>query len=107
LSGGSQQAVSMLGFALARAGRAAEARALLDELLLRAQKTYLPPTSIAAIYCGLGDNERALDWLERGYAAHDVRMTFLLVDRRWDALRADPRFATILRKMRLARGRPG
>lgn len=107
LSGGSQQAVSMLGFALARAGRATEAQAVLDDLLRRAQKAYLSPTSIATIYCGLGDNERALDWLERGYAAHDVRMTFLQVDRRWDALRADPRFAAILRKMRLAPGSPG
>lgn len=104
LSGGSQQAVSMLGFALARAGRAAEARALLDDLLQRAQKAYLPPTSIATVYCGLGENARALDWLERGYAAHDVRMTFLQVDRRWDGLRPDPRFAAIVRKMRLARG---
>jgi serine/threonine-protein kinase len=101
LSGGSQQAVSMLGFALARAGRKAEARSLLDELLRRAQKEYLPPTGIATIYCGLGDKEQALRWLERGYAAHDVRMTFLQVDRRWDTLRDDPRFAALLRKMHL------
>lgn len=103
LSGGSQQAVSMLGFALARAGRTAQAQAVLDDLLQRAQQAYLPPTSIATIYCGLGDNAHALDWLERGYAAHDVRMTFLRVDRRWDALRADPRFVALLRKMHLAR----
>ncbi|MEP7184880.1 MAG: tetratricopeptide repeat protein [Rhodanobacter sp.] len=100
-SGGSQQAVSMLGFALARAGRKQEAQALLDSLLLRSRQQYLPPTSIATIYCGLGDHDQALSWLERGYAAHDVRMTFLKVDHRWDALRGDPRFAAIVHKLRL------
>ena len=101
LSGGSQQATSMLGFALARDGRRKEAQVLLDSLLERAQRGYIPPTSIATIYCGLGDNDQALGWLERGYDARDVRMTFLKVDRRWDALRADPRFVAIARKMGL------
>lgn len=101
LSGGSQQAVSMLGFALARANRKPEAQRLLDSLLQRAQQQYLPATSIATIYCGLGENDRALDWLERGHAAHDVRMTFLKVDHRWDTLRSDPRFVTLMQEMRL------
>ncbi len=103
LSGGSQQAVSMLGFALARTGRKAEAQAVLDKLLQRAQKEYVPPTSIATIYCGMDQNEQALHWLERGYAVHDVRMTFLKVDRRWDPLRGDARFAAIERRIGLPR----
>ncbi len=101
LSGGSQQAVSMLGFALARAGREREARALLTSLLQRAQREYLPPTSIASIYCGLGDTGQALTWLERGYAARDVRMSFLKVDSRWDALRGEPRFVALMHAMKL------
>jgi serine/threonine-protein kinase len=101
LSGGSQQAVAMLGFALARANRKPEAQSMLDTLLMRSQQQYLPATSVATIYCGLGENGRAIDWLERGLAAHDVRMTFLKVDRRWDTLRGDPRFVAIVRKMRL------
>lgn len=101
LSGGSQQAVAMLGFALARAGRKPEAQAMLTSLLARSQHEYLPATSIATIYCGLGDKDHALEWLERGYAARDVRMTFLRVDHRWDSLRSDPRFVSLMRKMRL------
>lgn len=101
LSGGSQQAVSMLGFALARAGRKPEAQAMLMSLLARSKHEYLPATSIATIYSGLGDNDHALEWLERGYAARDVRMTFLRVDHRWDSLRSDPRFVSLMGKMRL------
>lgn len=101
LSGGSQQAVAMLGFALAHAGQKPQAQKLLASLLARSQHEYLPATSIATIYCGLGDNDQALDWLARGYAAHDVRMTFLRVDHRWDSLRGDPRFAALMQRMRL------
>jgi tetratricopeptide (TPR) repeat protein len=101
LSGGNQQAASMLGFALARAGDAAHAQTLLDSLLERAKHEYIPPTSIATLYCGLGDRKQALDWLERGLGARDVRMTFLKVDRRWDELRADPRFVAIAQTMHL------
>lgn len=101
LSGGSQQAVSMLGFALARAGRTAEAQALLDSLIERAGRGYIPPTSIATIYCGLGNHERALEWLERGFDARDVRMTFLRVDQRWDALRNEPGFVSLMNRMNL------
>lgn len=101
LSGGNQQAASMLGFALAKAGKKPEAQALLQSLLARSQHEYLPATSIATIYCGLGDNDEAIAWLERGYAARDVRMTFLRVDRRWDSLRDDPRFAALMHKLHL------
>jgi len=101
LSGGSQQAVAMLGFALARAGRTAEARTLLTTLLARSQHEYLPATAIATIYAGLGDNDQAIAWLARGYASRDVRMTFLAVDHRWDSLRGDPRFVALMRKMHL------
>lgn len=101
LSGGNQQAASMLGFALAKAGRKSEAQTLLASLLARSQREYLPATSIATIYCGLGDDDEAIAWLERGYAARDVRMTFLRVDRRWDSLRGDPRFDALMHKLHL------
>jgi tetratricopeptide (TPR) repeat protein len=101
LSRGNQQALSMLGFALARANRTAQAQTVLYSALQRSRQHYVPATSIATIYCGLGDKDQALAWLERAYAAHDVRMTFLKVDRRWDALRSDPRFITLMQKMRL------
>lgn len=101
LSHGNQQAISMLGFALARSDRKPEAQTLLASLLARSQHEYLPASSIATIYCGLGDNDAAIAWLERGYAARDVRMTFLRVDHRWDSLRGDPRFANLMQKLHL------
>lgn len=100
-SDGSLQAVSMLGYALARSGKTTVARAMVVELQLRAQKQYVPATSIATIYSGLGETDRAIEWLQRAYDQRDVRMSFLKVDRRWDILRTDPRFVAIARRMRL------
>jgi DNA-binding winged helix-turn-helix (wHTH) protein/TolB-like protein/Tfp pilus assembly protein PilF len=94
-SGGSLQVMPILAIALARAGREAEARTILEDLLERAQSGYVPPTSIAKIQIVLGDKEQALAWLERGYEARDVRMCFLKLDQSWDSLRADPRFIAI------------
>jgi serine/threonine-protein kinase len=94
-SGGSLQAVSMLGFAQARSGNAQAARALVAEIEARSAQRYVPATSIATIYAGLGETETALEWLQRAYDQRDVRLSFLKVDRRWDALRNDPRFGAI------------
>ena len=74
---------------------------VLGELEARAKKQYVPATSIATIYSGLGDTEQAVAWLQRAYEQRDVRMSFLKVDRRWDALRTDARFAAIAKAMDL------
>lgn len=100
-SGGSLQAVSMLGSAQAQSGNASEARAVLDRLETLASKRYVPATAVATVHAGLGDFEATLTWLERAYAQRDVRMTFLKVDRRWDGLRNQPRFAALMHRMKL------
>jgi hypothetical protein len=43
-----------------------------------------------------------LDWLERAHQARDLRMTFLRVDWRWQRLRTQPRFISLLQQMKLA-----
>ncbi len=46
----------------------------------------MPPTHIALAYNGLGDTETALQWLEKAFAEHDPKMTFLKVDPKWNNL---------------------
>jgi DNA-binding winged helix-turn-helix (wHTH) protein/TolB-like protein/Tfp pilus assembly protein PilF len=89
-SGGSTQAVSMLGFALAKSGNIPGAQALLDELVTQSEYRYVPATSMATIYVALGDKENAIAWLIKAQQQRDVRMAFFKVDHRWDSLRADP-----------------
>jgi TolB-like protein/Tfp pilus assembly protein PilF len=55
--------------------------------------------SIAALYAETGEDEKALDLLERAYAQHDSSLLELKVDPRIDNLRSSPRFQALLRRM--------
>jgi len=91
--------MGFLGYALAKSGKQAEARALLAELLKASSERYVSLYNIALIYNGLGDRDQALAWLERAYQQRDQRMTFLKVEPKWNNLRSDPRFQDLLRRV--------
>jgi hypothetical protein len=55
---------------------------------------------IAAIYAGLGDKNKAFEFLEKAYQERDSDLPyFLRSDLRVDNLRSDPRFEDLLRRM--------
>jgi DNA-binding winged helix-turn-helix (wHTH) protein/TolB-like protein/Tfp pilus assembly protein PilF len=86
-------------YALARWGETDEARAVLGELLNLSQRHYVPPYGLAVAYNGLGEKDKALDYLEKGLAEKDLRMVFLKVEPFWDNLRREPRFIALMRQM--------
>ena len=98
LSGGNSKALSMRGYVLAKAGRASEARVVLEELMKRGEEGYVPPYALALVYAGLGDRQSAFDALEAALAAHDVHLVFLTVDPKWDDYRREPRFKQLLER---------
>ena len=55
--------------------------------------------SIATLYATSGENNRAMDLLERAYTQRDGSLLELKVDPRLDGLRPSPRFQALLRKM--------
>jgi hypothetical protein len=57
------------------------------------------PFNEALVYLGLGDKERALDNLERAYAANSEFMVYLGQDPLYDALRSEARFTALLRRL--------
>lgn len=87
------------GFALARSGDRAGAQANLDKLLKLSTERFVPGTHIALIYVGLGEREKALEWLEKGFEQRDPKMTFLKVEPKWADLRSEPRFIELMKKM--------
>ena len=68
--GAFQQAGDMedLGYAYALAGNRAQTTRIVDQLSKTATKTYVPPTSFALLYLGLGQNDEVFKWLEKAYA---------------------------------------
>ena len=56
---------------------------------------------IAWVYAGLGDEDKALAWIERGINERNPQIEFLKVMPMWDNLRSDPRFAAMLKRIGL------
>lgn len=88
------------GYVYALWGKRDDALAVLNRLAH--SKEYVSPVGLAVLHAALGDKEAAFRWLERAYAGHDSQLQHLKVDPRCDSLRSDPRFADLLRRMRLA-----
>jgi len=91
-----------LGYAYAVAGRRAEAQQVLDKLNELSKQKYVPAVSMARIYVGLGEKDKAFEWLEKAYLDGSIGGgTGIAVDPIFDPLRSDPRFKDILRRMNL------
>jgi len=90
-----------LGYAYAIAGNRDGALQLLNVALERANRGDFPAFAIAQIYIGLGERDRAFEWLRKAVDERDVYLS-LKVDPIYDPLRADPRFKDLLRRVKLA-----
>ena len=89
------------GCVLAASGDRAKAEQVLRDLEVMAKKTYVTPAARMVIYLGLGEKEKALDWLEICYAERDGVCCWLKVDPVYDSLRKEPRFQAVLKKVGL------
>jgi eukaryotic-like serine/threonine-protein kinase len=88
-----------LAHALASNGDVAEARELLDELLVEARQGYVSAYDIALVHAGLGDNDRAFEWIAKAIAERSSFVVHLTWDARLDPLRADRRFTELVERL--------
>jgi DNA-binding winged helix-turn-helix (wHTH) protein/TolB-like protein/Tfp pilus assembly protein PilF len=88
-------------YALAKSGKAMDARDALEDLLKSSTKEYVSPYNIALIYNALGMLENSLTWLEKAYEQRDPKMTSLKVEPKWNNLRNEPRFIELIKRMNL------
>ena len=56
---------------------------------------------MAMVYVALGDNDTALNWLEKSSENHEESLCSIKVDTKWSPLRSDPRFIALLKKIGL------
>jgi len=94
--------LAVLGHAYASAGRKRDAHRILEKLLKRSEEKYVPSYWIGLIYTGLDDKDRAFLWFERAFRERSSWLAWMMVEPRFDRLRSDPRFASLLRRMKLA-----
>jgi tetratricopeptide (TPR) repeat protein len=75
-------------------------RRRIEHLLSTSPRGSEPATSLAKLYAAAGDKDAALHWLERAVEQHDVWL-YLKADPAFDNIRTDPRFQSLIRRMRL------
>jgi serine/threonine-protein kinase len=93
---------AQLGQAYAMTGKTANAQEVLRQLEQLSQERYVSPYHMAYVYTGLGEADRAMDFLERAFEeragyVHGIKGSFLFT-----TLHSHPRFQALLRKMNLA-----
>jgi serine/threonine-protein kinase len=93
------EAVGKEGYA--QIERIAVRRLELRTLQRRAQRAYASPIDFARAYAQLSEPDRAFDYLDQARGERSPGLVFLNVDRAWDSIRADPRFAAMVRQIGL------
>ncbi len=93
--------VGSLGYAWAVSGDRGKAEQILRELEELAKQRYVSPANRASVYLGLGENEKALDWLEKAYEDRDPIFWWIDGDQLYDSVRNEPRFQALLKKVGL------
>ena len=93
--------LAQLGQAYGLSGRLDDARKVRRQLEEESQRRYVSPYHMAYVYTGLGEPDRAMDYLERAFheragSVYGIRGSFLFT-----TLHSHPRFIALLRKMNL------
>jgi eukaryotic-like serine/threonine-protein kinase len=101
LSGGSPLMRAALAHTCGEAGRTKDALQMLDDLVKLAKDKYVAPHFFAGIHLGLGDDRRAIEYLEKSREERSHWPIYLHIDPSMDALRDKPRFQDLLRRMSL------
>ena len=101
LSGRSNAALAQMGFALGKLGRSEEAKAILKELETKFEAKTADARDIADVYTGLGEKDKAFEWLEKGFRYRSFNIAGLTLDPLLDPLSDDPRWGDMLRRVGL------
>ena len=90
-----------LAHALARAGRKREAQHVIDDLIELSKSKFVSQSTIAMAYAGLGEKDKAFEWLDKSYESHDEAILWLKNHPMFEPLREDPRYKPMLKRLNL------
>jgi tetratricopeptide (TPR) repeat protein len=97
---GNAYSLSELGYAYSVAGKRADAQKVLGQLNELSKQKFVPALGPALIYVGLGEKDKALEFLGKAVEDRSVGPIFQIPPFR-DSLHSDPRFQNLLRRMNL------
>ncbi|HSY31822.1 MAG TPA: tetratricopeptide repeat protein [Verrucomicrobiae bacterium] len=100
ISSGFDLAAVALAHADSASGKKTEAGKILRDL--QHKETSASPYTMATVHALLGENDKALEFLEKACSGKSLDLTlFLQTDFVLDSLRSDPRFQGLLRRIGL------
>jgi serine/threonine protein kinase/tetratricopeptide (TPR) repeat protein len=76
-------------------------QARLNLAKMASKKEWVSPANVALIHAHLGQMDTAFEWLTRGVDEYDQEANWMNPNPAFDVMRADPRFAMLVRKMGL------
>src|SRR6184192_317912 len=91
--------LAFLGYGYAVTGRRADALKSLQTLDEIEKKHYVSRISRVYVYAGLGDKDKAFEWLEKAYQERSDLLAWFRKDPESKNLQSDPRFAALMRKI--------
>ena len=89
---------AFLGYTYAVAGKKAEAEEILHEFQEEAKQRHVSSEKFALIYTGLGDKDRAFEFLRKEVEESKTLPWNINVVPEWASLRTDPRFEALLQQ---------
>jgi len=99
LSPGDTNAIASLGYVYGAGDHQTEAQKVIDQLRELATRRYVSSHHVALIYAGLGENDKALRWLEKSYEERSQWLCHFKGEPRLQGLHSDPRFKDLLRRI--------
>ena len=94
--------LAQLGHAYALSGKRSQAINIISELRKITQNSFRGSYDLAILYTGLGESDKAFEQLNRAYSDRSGWIIYLKVEPQFDSLRADPRYASLLKRINLA-----
>ena len=92
------EVAASLGYAYGLAGQPAEAEAILSRLRALSQRRYVSGLYFAIVYTGLGDKDRAIEYLNKAFEDRHPGLVLIRVDPIFDNLRSDKRFQDLIKR---------
>ena len=95
--------LSVLGNAYGVSGDKSSAQKILDTLDELSSKKFVTSYGVATVYTGLGEKDKAFEWLDKAYDERSNWLVWLKADPRWAPLKNDKRYIELVNKVGLPR----
>jgi len=102
LTAGMPLAIAGLGCLYGRTGDRDKAEKALQDVEALLHERHVTSILLAYIYAGLGDRENFFDCMNRAYEEHSPLLACMKILPEFDAMRSDPQYDELLRRMNLA-----